>query len=1113
MGICNSENNKKSLLKEKKIEKKGDLKVEETEKKMNSKKKNIRNNQKIYGIKKFGVNIKPDKNPNYPLQFIFHMSKVKCKMLLENKIYILHIIFDNKEYPLCFSSGKNPKFIFDESFGIEIEFNKLEEAFLEITIYSHSLIDDPHKLISLTKGEILNKSEKYSSLKIDLLTLAIAPEHHDFALFDLQKSHLQIGRISYCISCKHIENIICKIDKFNFNLYSLINTDLALKLKFFYEGLSKEKETEYTNFLQGNPIQKDNKTLYEFLPEEKDNKLIMKNKLSIIELRNADVSLNIYSGRLVDKNEDDNKVLQKKNISIIKKTQTTFTAFQRNNNSRRQSLLNNELSLVQSYSLVGTAQLNFCDILNSHENQIVKRSSKFFQSIKNNKNLNLNEINKNENEEYKKGKSSDNIFDSNSNDNNYYLDLFEDIYETFSDSIYYKGNKIGDFEMVISLIKIPLIKQIMFGVMTETGFEVSSIFLYDNIITNDNLPEDLLKLIKLKNSLDNYFSDKAQLKKTENIDSIKLLNGIKECLTKSMEDSLLYYAYSNNLDLYNGQMVMIELGLNILEVIDKLNMEQRKVSFEILKLLTKRSEFDLGTISSKWFNEVKKFEDNKIVISYEFKDEFLIKNKVIENFIRFLNEATNICLESITRGKNNDNSSTVFTNYFLSIAYFRVPLYREYFIKSILSNMNLKNKNKEKTINNNNIGNINVEDPVNELILWDNVYNKIIMSINNLNNENMNDLKEILSEMKDMISYSNNYGRNDWKSRLSKRDFVFFNIVKNLCEYIESEVLIDNENNDIKLHWKNIPGFDSIIFSIQYEILNKEVKNYSKSLINLIPIFIENMDIVNNFILLIIKKTNAYDTHAVFNFVNILDLIFSQKHMQNSSENQFNYNIIQQAFIIIMKTENSLSISKFILFYYKNSHLLPMKHLINIVNMIFIPNFYNFFFHWSFQIREVFYHILLYIFEYRLKNKIAKVQNFKKQNNNNLFRTQTVNTEINQFFSTSGTSQTNFGDLFQPYINVIKELENIIYTEELEPIFKSYIDEKQFSNALKYIPQELRYNIVLSMEHYEEILNNFIKWKNSNNNSNITNLDDLKYPDLDISPVKDDVVEYMTEEN
>ena len=51
------------------------------------------------------------------------------------------------------------------------------------------------------------------------------------------------------------------------------------------------------------------------------------------------------------------------------------------------------------------------------------------------------------------------------------------------------------------------------------------------------------------------------------------------------------------------------------------------------------------------------------------------------------------------------------------------------------------------------------------------------------------------------------------------------------------------------------------------------------------------------------------------------------------------------------------------------------------------------------------------------------------------------------------------------------------------------------------------------MEHYEEILNNFIKWKNSNNNSNITNLDDLKYPDLDISPVKDDVVEYMTEEN
>ena len=70
---------------------------------------------------------------------------------------------------------------------------------------------------------------------------------------------------------------------------------------------------------------------------------------------------------------------------------------------------------------------------------------------------------------------------------------------------------------------------------------------------------------------------------------------------------------------------MLELGLNILEVIDKLNLEQRKVSFEILKLLNERSEFDLGTVTSKWF---KKIDTPNNEISYEFKDEFLLKNKV-----------------------------------------------------------------------------------------------------------------------------------------------------------------------------------------------------------------------------------------------------------------------------------------------------------------------------------------------------------------------------------------------------------------------------------------------------------------------------------------------------
>ena len=115
------------------------------------------------------------------------------------------------------------------------------------------------------------------------------------------------------------------------------------------------------------------------------------------------------------------------------------------------------------------APVNFYKILNAHENQIVKRSSKFFQKMSNKKaksSLSYSTTRENLNE-------NNNFFDPNEF---YYLELFEDITESFNDYLLFKGRRIGEFEMTVSLKKIPLIKQIICGVMTETGFEVSSIF-------------------------------------------------------------------------------------------------------------------------------------------------------------------------------------------------------------------------------------------------------------------------------------------------------------------------------------------------------------------------------------------------------------------------------------------------------------------------------------------------------------------------------------------------------------------------------------------------------------------------------------------------------------
>ena len=101
----------------------------------------------------------------------------------------------------------------------------------------------------ISKKEILAESTFYSGLKIDLLTLAVAPEHHDIVLLDPKKSHIQKGRINYMISCSHIENVYFMIEKVTFQINSLMKSELSLKLKF--KDSNHQKETTHTKEIEG----------------------------------------------------------------------------------------------------------------------------------------------------------------------------------------------------------------------------------------------------------------------------------------------------------------------------------------------------------------------------------------------------------------------------------------------------------------------------------------------------------------------------------------------------------------------------------------------------------------------------------------------------------------------------------------------------------------------------------------------------------------------------------------------------------------------------------------------------------------------------------------------
>ena len=63
----------------------------------------------------------------------------------------------------------------------------------------------------------------------------------------------------------------------------------------------------------------------------------------------------------------------------------------------------------------------------------------------------------------------------------------------------------------------------------------------------------------------------------------------------------------------------------------------------------------------------------------EFREDFLVENKIIENFIKFNNLELIFSFDSISKGKNIDNK--MFSYNFLSSAYFKIPraIFNEHF--------------------------------------------------------------------------------------------------------------------------------------------------------------------------------------------------------------------------------------------------------------------------------------------------------------------------------------------------------------------------------------------------------------------------------------------------
>lgn len=124
-----------------------------------------------------------------------------------------------------------------------------------------------------------------------------------------------------------------------------------------------------------------------------------------------------------------------------------------------------------------------------------------------------------------------------------------------------------------------------------------------------------------------------------------------------------------------------------------------------------------------------------------------------------------------------------------------------------------------------------------------------------------------------------------------------------------------------------------------------------------------NEKLLNVFVTIVFKKTHAFDAQAVSQALELVASWFTTLHKNRLLiPPQFDYMFFFKAIEILMDLDHGMSTAKCIWFLYKILHVIPLYQRTNIIEGILSSHkFYQYFFHWSYNVRMVFFY--LYFFQ------------------------------------------------------------------------------------------------------------------------------------------------------
>ena len=404
--------------------------------------------------------------------------------------------------------------------------------------------------------------------------------------------------------------------------------------------------------------------------------------------------------------------------------------------------------------------------------------------------------------------------------------------------------------------------------------------------------------------------------------------------------------------------------------------------------------------------------------------------------------------------------NTLFVNF-----YFKFPIIRNYVIQNLLKNVP-ENFFGKLSVNKKDF----ITYPENKILFFD-VPNeeKIKKAKENESEEFKNLIDSYEKKIENILDNSSYF------LELRKKEEFAFNFILEIVEFIEKR-LLKNFSHMTYIHWSRIYGMVDIINSVIYQVSIMETDDIPESFKNLLFSFLNEPKVYKSILNSLLLKTNAYDSNSVFYILDLFDAcLIEYNNKFPKAELDIDYNFLYKAFYIIMKTDNSMSISKILWLYYKDSHLMKSFHLIEVIINIIKPNFYIFFFSWSQKIRRIFHYLLIYILYYRLNSKLKYRSLIKEKNNL--------------------ANKKEFSEYFYEEKQKINSLLKIFVENNL------YFDHKKYENLIKDIlPKQYFPYVHYCLEEYVKIQSDFDIWKNDYINNKVRD-----YPIINISPPSENI--------